>query len=87
MLKKVKKDNEDEEIVEMGQEGDGVYHPITVIKAQDQSMTRNDVMEDLPRWFPAIYEVMDGFVMGLGAIENFMMNMRRMDKKRRRITK
>jgi len=77
----VKKVTPNEEVVEMGEGEGGIYHPIAVVKVEDQSRVHNDVMRDLPRWFPAMYEIVDGFVMGLGAIENFMMNMRRMKRR------
>jgi len=79
----VKKVTPDEEVVEMGERDDGKFYPIAIVKAKDQSVAHNNAMRDLPRWFPAMYEVIDGFVMGLGAIENFMWNMKRLNKRRR----
>lgn len=76
--------NEGEEIVEMGEGEDGKFYPIAVVKVKDQSMARNDAIRDLPRWFPAMYEVVDGFVMGLGAIENFMWNMKKLNRRARK---
>ena len=76
--------DEPEKIVEMGKGINGKYELITVIKTEDQPISRNNMMRDLPRWFPAMYEVIDGFVMGLGAIENFVMNIKRMNRKVRK---
>ena len=80
----VKKVTPNEEVVEMGEGEGGIYHPIAVVKVEDRSVTHKDAMKDLPRWFPAMYEIMDGFAMGLGAIENFMMNMKRMNRRIKR---
>lgn len=81
----VKKVIQDEEVVEMGQDGNGTYHPIAVVKVEDRSVARNDAIKDLPRWFPAMYEVINGFTIGLGAIENFMMNMKRINRRRKNV--
>ncbi len=73
-----------EEVIEMGEGEDGKFYPVATVKVQDQPMVRNNVTRDLPRWFPAMYEVIDGFVIGIGAIENFMMNMRRLNRRARK---
>ena len=73
-----------EEIVEMGEGEDGKFHPIAIVKVQNQPMARNDAVKDMPRWFPAMYEVVNGFTIGLGAIENFVMNMKRMNRRVRK---
>lgn len=75
---------ENEEIVEMGEGEDGKFHPIAIVKVQDQSLARNDATKDMPRWFPAMYEVVNGFTIGLGAIENFVMNMKKMNRRTRK---
>ena len=74
-----------EEIVEMGEGEDGKFYPIAIVKVQDQSVARNDATRDLPRWFPAMYEVIDGFVIGLGAIENFVINMKKLNRRRKNV--
>ncbi len=71
----------DEEVVEMGEGSDGKYYPVAIVKVQDQPVARNDAMGDIPRWFPVAYEMMNGFVIGLGAIENFMVNVKRMNRR------
>ena len=73
-----------EEVVEMGRGEGGTYYPIAIVKVEDHSVAHRDAMRDLPRWFPAMYEIVDGFVIGLGAIENFMRNMKRMNRKVKR---
>jgi len=80
----VKKITPNEEVVEMGEGEGGIYHPIAVVKVEDRSVAHKDTMKDLPRWFPAMYEIMDGFAMGLGAIENFVMNIKRMNRRVKR---
>ena len=80
-----KKIEPDEEVVEMRQGEDGKFYPIATVKVQDQPMIHNNTMKNLPRWFPAIYEVVDGFVMGLGAIENFVWNMKRLNRRRKNV--
>ena len=76
---------ENEEIVEMGKGEGGTYYPIAVVKAEDRSIAHKDAMKDMPRWFPAVYEIVDGFAIGLGAIENFMMNMKKINRRRRNV--
>jgi len=78
----LKKVPENEEVVEMGEGEDGKFHPIAVVKVQSQPMAHKDAIRDLPRWFPAMYEVVNGFTIGLGAIENFVMNMKRMNRRK-----
>jgi len=73
-----------EEIVEMGEGEDGKFHPIAIVKVKDQPLAHNDAVKDMPRWFPAMYEVVNGFTIGLGAIENFVMNMKRMNRRVKR---
>ena len=79
-----KKVAENEEIVEMGEGEDGKFHPIAIVRVQDQPIAHKDAIKDMPRWFPAIYEIVDGFTIGLGAIENFVMNMKRMNRRVKR---
>jgi len=80
----VKKVTPDEEVVEMGERNDGKFYPIAVVKVEDQSIAYNDAMRNLPKWFPAMYEVINGFTIGLGAIENFVMNIKRMNRRVRK---
>jgi len=87
MTKKQKIIDAGEDVVEMGCDEKGTYRPIAIVKASDQSIAQNDAIEDglyrgMPRWFPAAYEMMNGFVMGLGAIENFMFNVKNMNKRK-----
>lgn len=74
-----------EEVIEMEEGRDGKFYPMTIVKMKDPSMIRNDAIKELPRWFPAMYEVIDGFAMGLGAIENFMMNMKKLNRRRKNV--
>ena len=77
-----KKVAENEEIVEMGKGEGGTYYPIAIVKAEDHSIAQKDATRDMPKWFPAMYEVINGFTIGLGAIENFMMNIKRMNRRK-----
>lgn len=72
----------DDEVVEMGAGKDGIYHPIAVVKVKDRSVVCDNA--DMPRTLPAMYEILNGFVMGLGAIENFMANMKRANRRARK---
>lgn len=77
MSKKVKKDNEDEEIVEMGKSTDGKYELVAVTKVNPNPPPPPFT----PRKLPVFYEILGGFVIGLDAIERLMMAMNRMGKK------
>lgn len=74
-----KENTEDEEVVEMGKGDDGAYRPVAIVKMKEDRSITTYASGHLPRWFPAVYEVVDGFVIGLGAIENFMRNMRKIN--------
>ncbi len=77
----------DEEVVELKQGDDGKYYPVAVVKVKergDHAVAHNDAIRDVPRWLPAAYEMMNGFVIGLGAIENFMVNVKRMNRRSKR---
>jgi hypothetical protein len=71
---------DDEEIIEMQSDEKGTYHPIAVVKvSKEQKNPPARASSHFQKYIPAFYEVIDGFVMGLGAIENFVMNMKKLD--------
>lgn len=73
---------EEEEIVEMGEGKDGVFHPVAVVK-KNETRHPQAIPPHIPRRTAALMEIIDGFVMGLGAIEHFMNNVSRFGNKRR----
>jgi len=76
----MKKINEDEEIVEMQPNESGTYHPVAVVKiSKGQKNPPARTTSHAQKYVPALYEIIDGFVMGLGAIENFMINMKKFE--------
>lgn len=82
MSKKVKKDK-DEEIVEMGEGTDGKYELVAVTKVNPNPPPA----QYIHRRLPVFYEFLGGFVMGLEALESFMMNIKRFGNRRRQKNK
>jgi hypothetical protein len=72
---------DDEEIIEMQSDEKGTYYPVAIIKVLKGQKNPPSARAALhfQKYIPAFYEVIDGFVMGLGAIENFIMNMKKLD--------
>ncbi len=72
---KTKDEIEGEEVVEMGKDSDGTYKPLAVVKVSPSHRPAN-----IPRHVPVILEFLGGFVMGMEALENFMVNVKRLSK-------
>jgi hypothetical protein len=78
-----------EEVVEMKEQADGTFYPVTLVKINNkphpslQGISPNAFPPHIPRWIPATYQLIDGFIMGLGAIENFVVNVRKLKKGRK----
>ncbi len=83
-MKKSKREIEND-VIEMQEGVDGKFHALTVQEVKKQNHARNDAGSDIrgmPKWYPYAYELIGGFVHGLGAIENFMENVRRVKRRR-----
>lgn len=77
-----------EEVVEMKEQADGTFHPVALVKVNKEPQSLNDLPSNIfpphiPRWIPATYQLIDGFIMGLGAIENFVVNVRKLKRGRK----
>ncbi len=75
---KTKDEIEGEEVVEMGKDSDGTYKPLAVVKVNPSHQPPT-----IPRHVPVMLEFLGGFVMGLEALENFMVNVKKIGKKRK----
>jgi hypothetical protein len=67
------KPSEDEEVVEMGEGRNGKFYPMAIVKPNPPPMSS--------RRSPAM-EFLGGFVIGLEALENFMVNVRKFGRGR-----
>jgi len=56
----------DEEIIDLQADENGTYHPVAVIRKSPQYIERRG------QKIPVFYQVLDGFVVGLGAFERFL---------------
>ena len=67
---------EDPEIIDTEEDESGTFHPIVPYRRP------NTTMAHLPREekMPAMYQFLDGFILGLEAMENFVRNTRRISK-------
>ena len=70
----------EEEIIDTEQDEKGTYHPIMPYRRPERP---NLVAPHLPRQdrTPFMYEFLDGFIIGLEAIERFMRNARRFSRR------
>ncbi len=74
---KTKDEIEGEDVVEMGKDSDGTYKSMAIVKVNPSYRPAN-----IPRHIPAIIEFLGGFVMGLEALENFKVNVKKIGKKK-----
>ena len=76
--------DKEEEFIEMEPGPGGTYHPVAVVKMKNNSRSMQGIPPGIPGKTGAFLQIIDGFVLGLGAIENFMINVRRFNKRRER---
>ena len=73
---------DEEEVVDMKEGTDGVHHPVAVVKIH-KNPPPTHTEAHIPRRMSVLLELVDGFSMGLGAMENFIRNVRKFDKRRK----
>jgi hypothetical protein len=71
-----------DEVIEMEEGKDGKFYDVIVSKRNPPPPPPAHIHPNIPRRLSAFYELIDGFAMGLGAIENFIVNVNRMGKKK-----
>jgi hypothetical protein len=71
----------DDDVIDLQADEKGTYYPVAVVKEPKRNIARNEARQDIPRAMPMLYEMLDGFVIGVGAIENFIMNVNKFNKR------
>ena len=72
------KPKEEEKVIDMEEDEKGTFHPIVPYRRPNPNL----VSPHLPREksMPAMYQFLDGFILGLEAMENFIRNTRRLSR-------
>lgn len=68
-----------EEVIEMKADVDGTYKSTAIVKVNPSHHP-----PIIPRRMPVTMEFLDGFVMGLEALENFMVNVKKFGRGKKR---
>lgn len=70
------KPKESEEVVDMEEDEKGTFHPVVPYRRPNLNAPHLPRLEKIP----AMYQFLDGFILGLEAMENFVRNTRRLSK-------
>jgi hypothetical protein len=65
-----------EEVIDMEEDDSGTFHPIVPYRRPNPSFPQESYQGKVP----AMYQFLDGFILGLEAMENFVRNTRRLSR-------